>query len=46
MEVMCHNPRERKSKPLDKIKKENKERKKMRKGHVARRKVGGNFPLE
>ena len=30
---------------LDKIKKENKERKKMRKGHVARRKVGGNFPL-
>ena len=41
MEAMCHTPRERKSKSLDKIKKE-----KMRKGHVARRKVGGNFPLE
>ena len=31
---------------LEKIKKENKEiKKKMRKGHVKRRKVGGNFPL-
>ena len=31
---------------INKIKKEDKERKKMRKGHVARRKVAGNFPLE
>ena len=30
---------------LDKIKKENKERKKIRKGHVARRNVEGNFSL-
>ena len=41
MEVMCHSPRGRKSKSLDKIKKE-----KMRERHVARRKVRGNFPLE
>ena len=46
MEAMCHTPRGRKSKSLDKTKKEDKERKKMRERHVARRKVGGNFPLE
>ena len=52
MDAMCHTLRERKSKSLDKVrerktkKKEDKERKKMRKGHVARRNVGGNFPLE
>ena len=46
MEVMCHTLRERKSNSLDKMKKEDKEIKKMRNGHVARRKVGGNFPLE
>ena len=48
MEAMCHTPRERKSKSLDKVrerKTKNKE-KKLRKGHVTRRKVGGNFPLE
>ena len=41
MEAICHTPKEMKSKSFDKIKKE-----KMRKGHVARRKVRGNFPLE
>ena len=45
MEVMFHTPKERKSKSLDNIKKEYKE-KKMRKGHVARRKMGRNLPLE
>ena len=43
MEAMCHTHRERKSKPFDKIKKK---KKRMREGHMARRKVGGNFSLE
>ena len=44
MEAMCHTLRERKSKSLDKgIRCE--KIKQMRKGHVARRKVGGIFHL-
>ena len=44
MEAMCHTPRKRKSKSLDKIKKENKERKKNEEGTCGKEEGGRKFP--